>query len=295
MLAFFTQYNLLEVLHQPILRSFSVNLTMLCNIIIVCILRKYIRRGWEPLKEMESEEFQLFSEFITLCTFFVLLDSISCLFEISDKLIALFLVGGNVLLIFMILIFGRYAYTLYHDAYIKEEYRYLKEQEHKQRHQVQQWEEQAYRDRLTHAYTRRYIINNLRTMLQEKEEFSLVFLDLDDFKQINDVQGHISGDEVLRKFSSYMKKQLRPRDIFARYGGDEFLILMPELQEDACRTIMERCQKHARMCTFSYGVIQIVQNNDASAEELITQADRRMYEYKQQLKKVGDSSCIQHS
>jgi diguanylate cyclase (GGDEF)-like protein len=98
----------------------------------------------------------------------------------------------------------------------------------------------AHTDPLVGLPNRRQLQNSLAKELERAKRFgralSIVFFDLDQFKRINDVHGHDLGDSVLRVVAGVVKQQLRPSDEFGRWGGDEFLVLAPELSaQEAAR------------------------------------------------------------
>jgi diguanylate cyclase (GGDEF)-like protein len=76
--------------------------------------------------------------------------------------------------------------------------------------------------------------------LQDNQPVSLVMIDVDDFKKFNDVFGHIAGDRALSAVAAILRKQFRPRDLLVRYGGDEFAVLLPEVDQDLATTIANR-------------------------------------------------------
>ena len=94
-------------------------------------------------------------------------------------------------------------------------------------------QEQAIRDSLTGCFNRRYLDETLERELsrarREGYPLSLLILDLDLFKQINDSYGHLAGDEALRELASHLSADIRQEDVLCRYGGEEFVILMPRM------------------------------------------------------------------
>ena len=115
-------------------------------------------------------------------------------------------------------------------------------------------------------------------------------LDLDNFKRLNDTYGHLAGDNALRHLVKVVKDTLRSMDVIARFGGEEFLILLPETTVEAASSAMVRVQRELTrhfflhdnekmLITFSCGVALRHQNEDQAS--LMTRADRAMYRAKQ--------------
>jgi len=102
-------------------------------------------------------------------------------------------------------------------------------------------------DDLTQVYNRRYFIGRAHYELARAKRyghvFSMLLLDLDDFKQINDQYGHPAGDEVLCMVANTCLRESREVDVLARYGGDEFALLIPSLQKDQALQYAERLRK----------------------------------------------------
>ncbi len=121
-----------------------------------------------------------------------------------------------------------------------------------------------------------------------KRQFSVAFIDLDNFKTINDVLGHAIGDDTLRKLAKCMKSQKRTSDVLTRYGGDEFVILMPETKAEDAVTLLERIRNKVQeikvvenlTMTISCGIAQSLSEATDSPRELIRRADLALYEAK---------------
>ncbi len=139
--------------------------------------------------------------------------------------------------------------------------------------------EKSLLDPLTGAFNRR-VFNEIPSNVKG----SLIFMDLNDFKSFNDTYGHEKGDEILRKLSDVVMNRLRRDDIFIRYGGDEFVIILNGCDKESAVEIVEEIRRNFESTTgldFSYGISDFRGN----LIESIKSADRRMYEMKRNLKR----------
>ena len=148
--------------------------------------------------------------------------------------------------------------------------------------------EQAIRDPLTGLYNRRFFFEALEKEVRRCERYgasaSLVLFDVDDFKTVNDKCGHCAGDEVLRRIAAIVGPLLRPSDSFARIGGEEFALLLPETQQldallvaDRLRTAIARTRIiDGRRITVSGGVASCP-GDARTREELLRRADAALY------------------
>jgi diguanylate cyclase (GGDEF)-like protein len=140
----------------------------------------------------------------------------------------------------------------------------------------------ADRDPLTGATNRR-ALRDIFKDLQGKSA-TLLFFDLDGFKQINDVHGHAAGDECLRLFANALKESFRPDDHVVRYGGDEFLVIARGLDSTAARSRVEdvtrriHADRSTVTCGFSVGMSELPP--DGAPEAALQQADTNMYKAK---------------
>ena len=154
-----------------------------------------------------------------------------------------------------------------------------------------QLREQATRDSLTGLFNRRYLEETLHAALasarREHYPVSMIMLDIDHFKQINDTWGHDVGDRVLREVSALLKAQVRAGDIACRYGGEEFIVVLPNASPDVAYRRAEAIRKACRSmrvlegvntitCTVSLGVASSPMNAQ-TAQELTRAADGALY------------------
>ncbi|WP_051920352.1 sensor domain-containing diguanylate cyclase [Thermodesulfobacterium hydrogeniphilum] len=145
-------------------------------------------------------------------------------------------------------------------------------------------------DPLTEIYNRRYFIERLKTEMERAKRYniplSLIIIDLDDFKKINDTYGHMVGDKVLKAVAQTLKNRLRKTDILARWGGEEFIILLPNtppekavfLAGDLRKKIEEMKIPGVKKITASFGITGYCIGDDINS--LIKRADDAMYEVK---------------
>ena len=149
----------------------------------------------------------------------------------------------------------------------------------------------AVHDSLTRLYNKRYFLGvlgqHLLTARKKLDALTLMMLDLDHFKEINDTHGHQVGDAVLRHVSTLVRQESRNNDVIGRYGGEEFIILLTDVDAESAVRIAERMRKtiHQNMLninnlhvklTASIGVATAVEA-EGSADDLIALADERLY------------------
>ena len=147
----------------------------------------------------------------------------------------------------------------------------------------------ALTDPLTGLSNRRALFNSLQhhNALSERQNqpLSLCMIDLDDFKLVNDQYGHDKGDEVLVAFAELLTEHCRQTDILARFGGEEFIILMPNTNAQAAHALIQRILHFLNetkiinlKLTFSAGITEL--KRPQTIEELIRTADQAMYQVK---------------
>ena len=170
--------------------------------------------------------------------------------------------------------------------------------EEKVKQRTQELERQANTDSVTGIASRYAIIERLEQCYAEfqryRRPFSILMIDIDYFKQVNDTHGHQIGDQVLRELAQCIFNNIRNSDTVGRYGGEEFLVLLPESNADKSLELAERIRaqiEQLRMVnniqvTASVGISTITV--DTNSDKLISQADKALYA----AKKLGRNQVI---
>ena len=151
----------------------------------------------------------------------------------------------------------------------------------------------ANHDPLTHVGNRRFFFTQTENLLKENlvKSMSIIVLDIDHFKKMNDQYGHYIGDVLLQSFATTVKSNLREQDLFARMGGEEFVVVLNNTTEIESQIIAERiCRAvatsktqvaHAVLSmTVSLGVVHQILPTHNSLQSLLNRADRALYQAK---------------
>jgi diguanylate cyclase (GGDEF)-like protein len=153
-------------------------------------------------------------------------------------------------------------------------------------------QEMAYLDYMTGIHNRRYFFENSKKMIsfakRKKHTLSLAMIDIDKFKNINDTYGHDIGDEVIKVVANTVVGRLRDSDLFARFGGEEFILMFPDTKLSDAIKIVNRIREDISNCivnkdisfTISAGVVEMDLENE-TLEEVIKNSDEYLYKAKQ--------------
>lgn len=141
-------------------------------------------------------------------------------------------------------------------------------------------------DVLTGAYNRGFFFSHVDKLINEGRRGALLFIDLDDFKAINDTYGHQAGDHILQSFTTVVKGEIRKDDIFARYGGEEFVLFLPDANKEITLIIAQRIHESLKTIqsstynlTASIGV-NIMEEKYKNLASIIKDADIALYKAK---------------
>ena len=166
------------------------------------------------------------------------------------------------------------------------------------RHNVQLSLEMAITDQLTGLHNRRYMARHLDNLILSAQKsgkpLAFLIMDIDHFKSVNDTHGHDIGDEVLREFANRISANIRGIDLACRYGGEEFVVVMPDTDIDFACTIAERLRHSVETTPFeisrapntlnvtiSIGIASALSEGD-NAEGLLHRADQALYRAKRE-------------
>ncbi len=151
-------------------------------------------------------------------------------------------------------------------------------------------EDQSLKDALTDVYNRRYFMIRLEEEVKRHSRFgeplSLVMLDVDHFKEINDRFGHRAGDETLRGIAELLLKHSRSFSVVTRYGGDEFAIVLVKTPKAGALTYADRMRSVVAQHQFSHGTVTVslgaasLPEDGASGDDLVVAADKALYDAK---------------
>ena len=154
--------------------------------------------------------------------------------------------------------------------------------------------ELAISDQLTSLYNRRYMETHLGALVRRAKSqgkpLSILMMDIDHFKAVNDTHGHAVGDEVLIEFSSRLKRNVRGLDLACRFGGEEFVVVMPETDGAFAYMVAERLRQDVADITFETDAgplditlsigIACLEGDEETGEEILKRADHALYKAK---------------
>lgn len=155
--------------------------------------------------------------------------------------------------------------------------------------QNQQLKEKADYDGLTGLYNHRFIYSRIEDEINRynryKEPFTILIIDIDNFKEINDTWGHVLGDRVLESIAKILRGNTRASDVVARYGGDEFIILLLESTREQGVAIAEKIRSQIEEASFAEGIrttvtIGVAEYTSGSATGFVDMGDKCLYQAK---------------
>lgn len=242
------------------------------------------------LSHVYHQQYLYFEYFLWFCCIFLLIQSVLSQQDHFPIYISIFLMCNDLLLLILIFCFIQNIYEINEQLYVEKEHELLEKESENRRKNMEDMRKYADFDILTNTHSRKYIMKYMQNLKQNKILFSIIFIDLDHLKSINDCYGHSAGDQYLRHFAETMQMFLREGDILARIGGDEFLIVMKATDKKHTQIRMDEINQkiqdnhlHERI-SFSYGIATFdIGMHDI--DDLIKEADAAMYAHKFQKRK----------
>lgn len=150
---------------------------------------------------------------------------------------------------------------------------------------IQSLHDHAHRDQLTSLWNSRYfyakLMKEIEKMKRNQSSLCVAFIDIDDFKIINDTYGHAAGDEVLQSIATILAGNTRESDTVVRWGGDEFVIVFPDTDLECASLFAERLRgmiesnSNCRQATISVGVLLV--QHDVEVAQLLKMVDETLY------------------
>jgi len=213
---------------------------------------------------------------------------------VSEHQTLLYISGMVLISLIFLFLYSKYVDVKFYNEELR--------QEHKEKEiLLKQVQELAYFDTLTKMPNRLHILHSFEQMLANAQRSSLsitvMFVDLDGFKIVNDTLGHHEGDRVLEKVAKIFRRTFRKGDLYGRLGGDEFIIMMTGInEEEHIKKLSQKLLKEVNRITLppnvqakfgvSIGAIHLIPENSTTVEELVDEADELMYN----IKKNGKNS-----
>ncbi len=155
----------------------------------------------------------------------------------------------------------------------------------------------AERDQLTNLYNRFFILRKLPKLIKQNSSLSVCVVDIDDFKNINDTFGHHVGDQVIKQIAHILDSETRKNDLVVRWGGDEFLIIAPNLNPTFLTSLNERINQRLEKVSMQYNLpISVTIGISSSFQEknieaIIHLADENMYKRKREKLNQLQTQC----
>jgi len=163
-------------------------------------------------------------------------------------------------------------------------------------HDYNKVQQSAITDALTGLYNRNYLTENLKNIIrkanEEKKPTSLIILDVDNFKKFNDTKGHLEGDKILKEMGIIINNNFNSGELCCRYGGEEFVIIMPETkQQDAFAKSENLRNDVEKSCELTISIgLMTSQNSSLNHSEMLQKADEALYK----AKNSGKNKVVQY-
>lgn len=236
------------------------------------------------LREGQKKDFQYLFYFLDLGICYIFEQSLLCLSMQEQNLHLAFFLCGNAISVVLTIVYFQTFYRIRDITGKERSNRELERSLEQGDQQLRHLLTSIHFDELTGARSRFFLIQESTRLLDSEIPFALVYIDLNGLKKINDTLGHLAGDRYLRGFAEMVQAQVRKDDTVARFGGDEFVLLLlgcsREDAEKRIADIQDRVQNVLKRFYFAAGCADTTETKQLN--ELIALADQRMYQQKEE-------------
>lgn len=290
MIALCLQQDMSTVIYTSKFTIYCYMLFLLFDIIVNIFISIKKEKIDKLLSHVYHQQYLYFEYFLWFCCAFLLFQSGLSQQDHFPIYISIFLICNDLLLLILVFCFIQNIYEINEQSYVEKEHELLEKESENRRKNMDDMRKYADFDILTNTHSRKFVMKYMQELKQEKALFSIVFIDLDHLKSINDEYGHSAGDQYLRRFAETMQMFLKEEDILSRIGGDEFLIVMKFIDKKHAQIRMDEINQkiqdnhlHEKM-SFSYGIATFDMEMQ-DIDDLIREADEAMYAHKFQQRK----------
>ena len=277
-----TTYTFTEIVRNPYTMLNCTTIAMILFITIKFVLLTIDESFYFVLNQEQKKDFRYFYYFLYLSIANILIQSVLFSLKMSADIPVSYIIFSNLI---SLLLMGNYIVNLskiFQVEHAESSFSILNLSLNQANNRIKELKSNAHFDELTKANSRLYLIQEATRLLDYQTLFSLIYIDLNGLKYINDTFGHKAGDDYLCNFVKAINNYLRADDVLARFGGDEFIIIMPNCNRanatQRLNSIRENIEKNNNSFAFSAGIAD--SNEGSKLDTLISIADKRMYKEK---------------
>lgn len=277
-----TTYTFNEIIENPYTMLRCTTIAMILFIVMKFVLLTIDENFHFVLHQEQKKDFRYFYKFLHLSTANIIIQSIIFSMKTSAKVPVFYIIFSSIISLLLMTSYIINLSMIFQVEHAEVSFSTLNSSLNQADNRIKQLKANAHFDALTKANSRLYLIQEATRLLDYQALFSLIYIDLNKLKYINDNFGHKAGDNYLCEFVKAVRQNLRSDDVLSRFGGDEFVIIMPNCTRsnaaERLATIRENIKKYNSNFSFSAGIAD--SNEALTLDALISMADERMYKEK---------------
>lgn len=278
------QHDVHEVCSKPAKQIEAVFLSLFTFAVLKGLEYLLGRKNQFSISPKHQKDFRYMRYFLYMNVTYVLLQSVMCRFYWMLEDGVAFLLCSNLISVILFICYSLSLIRIFHTESAERSHLALNHSLEQADVRLQQLRASAHYDKLTGAYSRLYMIRQANHLLNNQMFFSLVYIDLNGLKKVNDKCGHQQGDEYLCQFVQFVQHHIRTEDILARVGGDEFVLLLLDCTKENAEKRMQFLRKtiQAQKLPFLFAAGIVDSSQADQSEKMLRIADGRMYQDKQE-------------